>query len=164
MNAATEELCDRFATEFERYGLSRTLGRAFGYLIIQPAPVPLQRIAADLGFRRTTASITMRQAVLSNFAEKTPRGADRQDYYCLPPRVWQDSTTAKLQSRHVWKAHLDAYQRSAPALDPAMASRLSKMTDFFTFLQERFSTLAEDYDRWRNVREAGDDGNSSNRG
>ena len=164
MDAATEELCDRFATEFERYGLSRTLGRTFGYLMIQPEPVPLQRIAADLGFSRPTASITLRHAVLSGFAEKSNRTSDRQDYYRLPPRVWQDSTTAKMQSLYAWKTYLAVFRRAAPALAPVVVSRLTEMTDFFTFVEERFSTLTEDYEKWRNEREAGGSGQSSNRG
>ena len=68
MDAAAEELCDRFASEFDRYGFSRTLGRVFGYLMIQAEPAPLQRIATDLGISRATASITMRHAVLASFA------------------------------------------------------------------------------------------------
>ncbi len=158
MDAAAAELCERFGSEFDRYGLSRTLGRAFGYLFLQTEPVPLQRIAADLGCSRATASTTMRQAVLAAIAEKTHRPADRQDYYVLRPRIWQDSTAAKLHALYVWKAHVEAYRQAAGALDPALAARLAEMTDFFTFLQERFATLVADYEAWRARRGMGGDG------
>ena len=106
----------------------------------------------------------MRQAVLSRIADKSHRAADRKDYYRLPPRVWGESTAAKLRSLCAWKAHVELYRRSAPAPDPAVAARLEEMADFFTFLEERFSTLMEDYGTWRKEREAGDNGHSCDRG
>ncbi len=62
------------------WGLARTTGRIYAYLLLQSEPVGLDRLAADLGIAKSGASVGARQLVAFGMARavgtSTPTRAD----------------------------------------------------------------------------------------
>jgi len=63
------------------WGLPRTSGRMYAYLLLQDAPVGLDRLSADLGVARSGASVATRQLVHCGLARATGAGGTRRLVY-----------------------------------------------------------------------------------
>jgi DNA-binding transcriptional regulator GbsR (MarR family) len=66
------------------WGLPRTTGRIYGYLLIQPQPASLDQIAADLELAKSGVSVAMRQLLALGLARSIgQRGSRRLLYEAL---------------------------------------------------------------------------------
>jgi predicted transcriptional regulator len=63
------------------YGLSPLLGRLWGVLLLSPAPLGLDALAAAVGAAKSTVSVSMRQLERYRLVERHWRRGDRRDYY-----------------------------------------------------------------------------------
>lgn len=63
------------------YGLSPLLGRLWGVLLLSPAPLGLDALAAAVGAAKSTVSVSMRQLERYRLVERHWRKGDRRDYY-----------------------------------------------------------------------------------
>lgn len=146
---------DKMGVDFERYGATRAMGRVFAYLLVHPGPTSLQVIARDLSFSRATASLTLRHAEAVGIATKMARPGDRQDYYQMTDGVWTDSILTQLEATVRWKVWVTDLLTAAPTLHGTARDRLQDMTDFFTFLGERFAHVERDFALWKEGRKGG---------
>lgn len=63
------------------YGMNETLGRIYGYLFFQDNPVPLDKIAEDLGVSKATVSINSRILLELKMVKKVWQRGSRKDFY-----------------------------------------------------------------------------------
>ena len=63
------------------YGLSPLLGRLWGVLLLSPAPLGLDALAAAVGAAKSTVSVSMRLLERYRLVERQWRRGDRRDYY-----------------------------------------------------------------------------------
>lgn len=61
---------EQFGLDFERFGVSRSLGRLFGYLLLHEHPRTQEEVARDLGLSNAMTSVTLRQATTVGFVRR----------------------------------------------------------------------------------------------
>lgn len=150
-------IVEQFGLDFERFGVSRSLGRLFGYLLLQERPRTQEEVARDLGLSKAMTSVTLRQAMTAGFARQVPVPGARRHHFELTPGWWVTSTLAQLQLVVAWK---DLARRGIEAVGesgedrPLARRRLEDMAAFFDYLEERFATLGPDFARYQAERNA----------
>jgi DNA-binding transcriptional regulator GbsR (MarR family) len=63
MNAAQKRFVDGMGQQMVSWGLARTTGRIYAYLLLQPEPVSLDEIATDLHVAKSGASVSTRHLI-----------------------------------------------------------------------------------------------------
>lgn len=133
----------------EHSGGSKTLGRIFGYLLLADQPKPLDEIAKDLFFSKATASLTIRQGLLTSFFEKVSIPGNRKDFYKVDTKVWVNVMSRKINSLDHWERlinkGLDLLQQDRKSAK----ENLEVMKDYFVFMRWYLSDLTEQYERWK---------------
>ena len=95
MLSAREKVIEDFGRFFENYGMARSIGRIYGYLLTTPEPLSsLESIAEGLSLSKASASTTVRMLVSMYLIEKASLPGDRRDYY----RVGADAHLNYLQA------------------------------------------------------------------
>ena len=61
---------DHVATLLVPWGMPQTIGRVYGYLLLQTEPVSLDQIVDELELSKSTASVSARQLVDSKLAKR----------------------------------------------------------------------------------------------
>ncbi len=156
-----EVFIEQLGLDFERLGASRSLGRLFGYLLVQDGPKSQDQVSAELGLSKGMTSIAMRQAVAGGLAQVVPRPGDRRHYYAVAPDCWVTSTLVQLQVLVAWKHRA---QEGVRALDTGgrgesrPAAQLRDAVLFFEFLESLFAEVPEQFARYRAERASRSDG------
>ena len=122
------------------WGLPRTTGRVYAYLLLQHGPVGLDRLCADLGIARSGASVATRQLVHFGMARATGAGGTRRLVYEALHDVDAIFTARNAQSR----ALVRQFQHGARAAAPGPGrERLETMAAVLQrFLDEAPALLA----------------------
>ena len=81
LTAAEKHFVEDMGRLMVGWGLPRTTGRAYAYLLLRPYPVTLDHIASDLGVAKSGASVATRQLVAFGMARTHgERGSRRLRY------------------------------------------------------------------------------------
>lgn len=76
--AAQKRFIEDMGTHMVGWGLPRTTGRVYAYLLLQSGPVSLDDMTSELGVAKSGASVAMRQLVRMGLARsETQRGSRR---------------------------------------------------------------------------------------
>jgi hypothetical protein len=132
------EFIEEIGRYFTRFGLSPTLGRVWGYLLLSPDPASLDGIAADLGISKSGASVATRQLEQFMMARRTGQPGSRRALY-----------EANAISRRFFDQILGAYRVLIPILDSgveaspdeAVRQRLQGAAGFFRSWVHEFEQL-----------------------
>lgn len=80
----TQSFIEDMGQHMTGWGLARTTGRIYAYLLLQAEPVGLERMAADLGIAKSGASVGARQLLAFGMARAIgERGSRRVRYEAL---------------------------------------------------------------------------------
>ena len=85
LNVKQRAFVDAFGQDLVGSGLSRTTGRTYAYLLLDPQPASLDEIIAALNVAKSGASVAARQLVAIGLARSVgERGSRRVRYEALP--------------------------------------------------------------------------------
>ncbi|HXZ98749.1 MAG TPA: hypothetical protein VEK76_00205 [Candidatus Binatia bacterium] len=117
-----------FGTFFAGWGLSRTQGHIWGYLLLCPEPASLDLIAQDLGISKSNASTAARQLEQFLLARRSGQRGSRRALYeanAMSRRFFDQITAAYSGLAQI----LEAGTGVAP--DPVVRARLDEAARFF---------------------------------
>lgn len=81
MNSAQKRFVDDMGQQMVSWGLARTTGRIYAYLLLQPEPVSLDAIARDLRVAKSGASVSTRHLIGYGLASSTGEAGTRRLRY-----------------------------------------------------------------------------------
>jgi DNA-binding transcriptional regulator GbsR (MarR family) len=140
----------RFVEDLARlllpWGVPTVAARLYGYLLLCPRPVSLDRITADVGISKSSASVAARLLESYTLARRhRERGTKRALY-----AVADDYETTIRQQNHLLEAlaeQLDAGVRIATSKQAS--ARLREMADFYRVMH---SAMEDAVGRWKRSR------------
>jgi DNA-binding transcriptional regulator GbsR (MarR family) len=143
--SARDQFIEDFGLFFEKYGLSRIMGRIYGLLLISDAHhLSLEQIARELNISRASASTVARQLEAMTLLQKSTVPGDRRDYY----RVAEDShirtVRLKLNSALSFSSLI---QKGAQleGIAPTTRQRLKRMEHFYNEIAEVINAFFQNY-------------------
>lgn len=134
----------------EKAGGSRTLGRVFGYLLLADKPKTMDDIAADLLFSKATASLTIRQGLITRFFEKASIPGERKAYYRMNMQTWINAMSEKMNIVAEWDRLIESGLNAVSPENGAALENLKGMKDYIDFIHWYFSDFPQQYRRWKN--------------
>jgi predicted transcriptional regulator len=81
MNRQQQRFIDDMGQLMVGWGLPRTTGRVYAYLLLRPDPATLDQVAADLGVAKSGASVATRQLIQFGMARSFGEGRTRRLRY-----------------------------------------------------------------------------------
>lgn len=134
------------ALHFEQSGLSRTVGRIFGWLLISDPPQQTMNDLVDgLHISKSSVSVATRFLIESGLVQRISLPGERRDYYCVVEGVWLTLMRQRM-SQLVALRKLAEHGLEMLADQPAeRRNRLREMRDFYAFFEEELPDLL---DRW----------------
>ncbi len=136
----------------EKSGGSRTLGRVFGYLLLADSPKTMDEIAAELIFSKATASLTIRQGLITRFFEKVSIPGERKTYYRANTQTWISSMSDKVNETVEWERLIELGLSSVNPDKLTVLENLKGLKDYFEFLRWYLADLTEQYECWKEGR------------
>lgn len=90
MDRATAIFVDGIGTAAATSGiLTQLQGRIFALLYLQPRPLSLEEVAAELQQSKSNISVTIRGLVEWHLVRRTPVGGSRKDHYEAATNFWR---------------------------------------------------------------------------
>jgi predicted transcriptional regulator len=130
-----------------QYGMSPTLGRIWGYLLLSPQPVSLDRIADDLQISKSSASVAARQLEAFQMARRSGQRGSRRVVYEASDFSNQRLLDWALASYRTLAQLLGAGARAST--DDVARARLEGSSDFFASWTKQLDGHLR---RWRDER------------
>src|SRR5918997_56259 len=97
MDSKTADFIERMGLALEAEGLPRIAGRIFGLLLVTENCRSLDQIAAELRVSKASVSTNARLLEQRGVLERNSRAGDRRDYYRVPPDLFTNTMTQRLQ-------------------------------------------------------------------
>ncbi len=136
VNGARERFIEDMGEHMVGWGLPRTTGRVYAYLLIHSRPASLDEIARDLGVAKSGVSVATRQLVSFGLARSSgERGSRRLLFTALrDPR-------AIFAARNALATDLIVllHQGARVATTPSTRTHLTQMADGFTGFMREFA-------------------------
>ena len=88
MDTLVQTLVLHFGEMGSRWGISRTVGQIYAYLVFNEEARNADQIAEDLGFSRSNVSIGLKELQSWNLVRPQHRPGDRKEYFEVPEDVW----------------------------------------------------------------------------
>lgn len=133
----------------EKSGGAKTLGRVFGYLLLADKPKTLDDIATTLLFSKATASLTIRQGLLTGLFDKVSKPGERKTLYRANSQSWVSAMTHKMSALQEWEKLIVMGLGSLPPDNKAARDNLMGLKDYFDFLNWYLADFTDVYTRWR---------------
>ena len=133
---------DEFTVAFARYGMTLTVGRVFGLLLISDNPLGLDDIAHELSLSKSAASRTIKDLEHIGIVRRLSTPGSRRVLFAVDDAADRmlDSTTARI------KEFRDLFQSTSERLgDSAAARRLQTMTDLYDFMATEIDKIRSDW-------------------
>lgn len=123
--------------------LPRIAGRLLGLLLIEEGPFSLRELAERLQVSRGSVSTNARMLADLGVAERVALPGDRQDYYRLAPRPFQQLLSTKVRGFEQAAAVFEDVTSAFPAGREAAKGRISDMAKFFRTVADNLAELIE---------------------
>lgn len=137
---------------YERLGLSRTSGRAMGWLLAAEADsVDAPELAAALAVAKSSMSVALRQLEQAGLVERFRVRGERRDRYRLAEDVFARAFRAKMAEFESFRK-LAEQGLLAVGDDAARRRRLELMRDMYAFMMDRFPRLLDEWDAMKGER------------
>lgn len=82
-----------------RWGISRTVGQIYAFLVLSPEPRNADQIADALGFSRSNVSIGLKELQSWRLVRPQHLQGDRKEYFAVPEDVWEIARTLLRERR-----------------------------------------------------------------
>ncbi|MEM1436058.1 MAG: ArsR family transcriptional regulator [Pseudomonadota bacterium] len=82
-----------------RWGISRTVGQIYAYLVFSSDAKNADQIAEALGFSRSNVSIGLKELQSFSLVRPQHRPGDRKEYFAVPDDVWEIARTLVRERR-----------------------------------------------------------------
>ncbi|MAM37009.1 MAG: hypothetical protein CL949_00555 [Erythrobacter sp.] len=141
----------RFIEDMSRllvpWGVPQTAARLYGYLLLSPEPVSLDRLASDLEISKSSASVAARLLESYMLARRcSERGSKRALYEV------SDNYEAMLAAQNrLLEAMADLLHRNADTASRSASTRLEEMAEFYRMTRRGMETVVR---QWRERRNA----------
>ena len=138
------------------WGVPQTTARIYGYLLLMPEPVSLQRITADLGVSKSSASVAARVLEMYTLARRhSERGSKRILY-----EASEDYAGTLTGQNRMLRALATLFRSRAVSIDPGITrERLEEIADFYQNAYEAMETAVQTWrsgsSRWQRSRQRG---------
>jgi DNA-binding transcriptional regulator GbsR (MarR family) len=146
VNDAQERFVDDMGQHMVAWGLPRTTGRIYAYLLLRPTPATLDEVARDLGVAKSGASVATRQLIAFGLARSFgERGSRRLRYDALY------DVRAIVAARAAQTVGLFDLLREAArvASSPSIKRQLARMTSALESMFSQFPELTRRADARR---------------
>ena len=99
LNPLLQTLVLHFGEMGSRWGISRTVGQIYAFLVFTEAPQNADQIGAALGFSRSNVSIGLKELQSWNLVRLQHIPGDRKDYFSVPEDPWEIARTLLTERR-----------------------------------------------------------------
>jgi DNA-binding transcriptional regulator GbsR (MarR family) len=141
------------ALQFEQLGLSRTVGRVFGWLLISDPPHQTMNDLVDgLQVSKSSISTATRYLMQVGAIQRISLPGERRDYYQVTEGVWQNSMRQRNDQTITFRKLAERGLELLADQPPERQTRLREMRDFYAFIEKEFPILL---DRWEVERNRG---------
>ena len=145
MNEAQQRYVEDFGLFFERFGLSRMLGRVLGVLLVRPPERSAEELAGMLAASRGSISQATRGLVRMGLVQRLTKPGERRDYFRVRRGTWMELTRQQVAAttalREIAEKGLDLLDSD----DPGAKRGLQEMRDFYAFWENELPAALE---RW----------------
>ncbi|TXK40021.1 MarR family transcriptional regulator [Nonomuraea sp. C10] len=149
---SVDEFVEDAGLFYERLGLSRTSGRAMGWLLTAgTSGADAPELAEALAVAKSSMSVALRQLEQAGLVERFRVRGERRDRYRLAEDVFARAFRAKMAEFESFRALAEQGLR-AVGDDPARRRRLELMRDMYAFMMDRFPRLLEEWDELKDQR------------
>jgi DNA-binding transcriptional regulator GbsR (MarR family) len=141
--AVRSRCVDEFTEAFARYGMTLTVGRVFGVLLVSDEPLGLDDIARELSLSKSAASRTVRDLEHIGIVRRLSTPGSRRVLFTVDDAADRllDSTTARI------KEFRDLFQSTSERLGGTPAARrLETMTELYDFMATEIDKIRADWD------------------
>lgn len=108
------------------WGVPQTAARLYGYLVLTPEPVTLERIASDLGVGKSTASVAARLLEMYTLARKRRVRGSRRVLY----EASEDFEGMVSEQKQLLLTLADLFREHARLAPEKARGRLLRMAEF----------------------------------
>jgi DNA-binding transcriptional regulator GbsR (MarR family) len=122
MNAAQKRFVDDMGQQMVSWGLARTTGRIYAYLLLQSTPVSLDEIATDLRVAKSGASVSTRHLIGFGLARGSGEFGTRRLRYAANYDL-DTVLAARTKQLHDFMARLRQGAAAATAAEPKRQMR-----------------------------------------
>lgn len=134
------------ALHFEQAGLSRTVGRIFGWLLISDPPhQTMDDLVDGLKVSKSSVSVATRSLIESGLVQRLSLPGERRDYYCVVEGVWSTLMHQRLSQLAALRELAEQGLEMLADQPAERRNRLREMRDFNAFFEEELPDLL---DRW----------------
>jgi len=133
---------DDIATLMQPWGWPRNVGRMYGYLLLAPQPVTLDKLAADLRIAKSNASVAARTLEKFGNATRHSEPGSKRIYYSAPDM--QSGPFAAQTELFEDVGQLLSAQRSK-ARSAEVNARLETMADFYADMRAAVQGVLDRY-------------------
>ena len=145
MLSAREKVIEDFGRFFENYGMARSIGRIYGYLLTTPEPLSsLESIALSLSLSKASASTTVRMLVTMQLIEKASLPGDRRDYYRVGADAHLNYLEAGMQNMLTFKT-LTHQAAQLEDLAPEARERLTPIDEMYQRMSQWMDRFFTEY-------------------
>ena len=132
----------------ERTGASKTLGRTFGYLLLVDQPKTLDEISKQLLYSKATASLTIRQGLVTRLVEKVSLPGERKNRYQASAQSWIKISLEKANDLKTWEETIDRGLSFVPPHSRKSRESLLALKNYLSFINWYISDMQAQYERW----------------
>ena len=145
MEVEQERWIEELSVYLERNGLSKSVGRIVGLLMISPQPLTLDELVTELSISKASASLGTRFGEQAGFIQRVGQPGERKAFYRLTDDFWYRSPSVRLESHRQMRDLVAGGLRVLPAAPPEVRRRMEDMCDFLTYYLEEYPRM---YARW----------------
>ena len=93
MSPLIESFVRHFGEMGSRWGINRTVGQMYAYIVLSDEPVNADELAAELKVSRSNVSMGLKELQSWNLVRLLHVPGDRKDYFTAPEDVWEIAMT-----------------------------------------------------------------------
>jgi DNA-binding transcriptional regulator GbsR (MarR family) len=145
VNEAQQRYVEDFGLSFERFGLSRMLGRVLGVLLVRPPERSAEELAGMLAASRGSISQATRSLVRMGLVQRLTKPGERRDYFCVRRGTWMELTRQQMAATTALREIAEKGLNLLDSDDPEARRGLQEMRDFYAFWENELAAARE---RW----------------
>ncbi|UTF60351.1 GbsR/MarR family transcriptional regulator [Gilvimarinus sp. DA14] len=93
MSPLIESFVRHFGEMGSRWGINRTVGQMYAYIVLSDEPVNADELASELKVSRSNVSMGLKELQSWNLVRLMHVPGDRKDYFTAPEDVWEIAMT-----------------------------------------------------------------------